>query len=80
MNTQKTILIEEDEKSLRDAVVDILKLKNFLTLEAKNGREGVDLALKKHPVGLAPSRRERNPGTPKPGVIVRPGRSDGPDI
>ena len=47
--TQKTILVVEDERSLRDAIVDILHLKNFLTLEAKNGREGVELALAKHP-------------------------------
>ena len=49
MKTQKTILIVEDEKSLRDAIVDILRLKNFSPLEAKNGREGVELALSKHP-------------------------------
>jgi CheY-like chemotaxis protein len=49
MKTQKTILIIEDEKSLRGAIVDILRLKNFLPLEAKNGREGVKLALSKHP-------------------------------
>lgn len=46
---QKTILVVEDEKSLRDAIVDILRLKNFLPLEAKNGRGGVSLALSKHP-------------------------------
>lgn len=49
MKTQKTILVIEDEKSLRGALVDILHLKHFLYLEAKNGKEGVDLALKKHP-------------------------------
>ena len=49
MQNQKTILVVEDEKSLRDALVDILRLKNFLTLEAKNGREGVEVALLKHP-------------------------------
>jgi len=49
MQTAKTILIVEDEKSLRDAIVDILRLKNFLPIEAKNGREGVELALSKHP-------------------------------
>ncbi len=49
MKRHQTVLIIEDEKSLRNAVVDILLLKNFLTLEAKNGREGVDLALSKHP-------------------------------
>ena len=49
MKTKKTILIVEDEKSLRDAMVDVLKLKNFVPLEAKNGREGVVIALSKHP-------------------------------
>jgi DNA-binding response OmpR family regulator len=41
--------VVEDEKILRDAVVDILRLKNFLPLEARNGNEGVALALKEHP-------------------------------
>jgi CheY-like chemotaxis protein len=49
MKTQKTILVVEDEKILRNAVVDVLRLKDFLLLEAKNGNEGVDLALAKHP-------------------------------
>ena len=49
MTTQRTILIVEDEKSLRDAIADILRLKNFLPLEAKDGREGVEIALAKHP-------------------------------
>jgi len=49
MKTQKTILVVEDEKSLRDAIVNILRINNFLSLEAKNGREGVELALSKHP-------------------------------
>lgn len=49
MKIQKTILIIEDEKSLRSAMVDILRLKNFLPIEARNGKEGVTLALLKHP-------------------------------
>ena len=49
VSNQKTILIVEDEKSLRGALVDILRLKNFKTAEAKNGREGVDMALLMHP-------------------------------
>jgi DNA-binding response OmpR family regulator len=49
MKTQKTILIIEDEKVLRNAIVDILKIKNFDSLEAKNGTEGLALALLKHP-------------------------------
>ncbi len=49
MQTSKTILIIEDEKSLREATVDILELKGFLALSAKNGKEGVEIALLKHP-------------------------------
>ncbi len=49
MKAQKTILVVEDEKILRDAVTDILRLKNFLSLEARNGKEGVELALREHP-------------------------------
>lgn len=49
MKMSKTILIIEDDKSLREAMVDVLHLKNFATIEAKNGQEGVDLALSKHP-------------------------------
>lgn len=45
----KKILIIEDEKSLRGALVDILLLKGFIPLEAKNGKEGIKLALKEHP-------------------------------
>ena len=49
MKKQKTVLIVEDEKSLRGAMVDILCIKNFIPIFAKNGREGVELALSKHP-------------------------------
>lgn len=49
MDTKKTILIVEDEKSLREAIVDILHLKNFLSIEARNGKEGVELAFSEHP-------------------------------
>jgi DNA-binding response OmpR family regulator len=49
MTTQKTILVVEDEKDLREAVADILRLKKFTPIEAKNGREGVELAISKHP-------------------------------
>ena len=49
MNTKKTVLIIEDEKYLREALVDILFLKKFLTLQAKNGKDGLRIALKKHP-------------------------------
>ncbi|OHA17354.1 MAG: hypothetical protein A3C79_03500 [Candidatus Taylorbacteria bacterium RIFCSPHIGHO2_02_FULL_45_28] len=49
MKTQKTILVVEDEKSLCKAIVDILSRNNFLPIEAKNGKEGVELALSRHP-------------------------------
>ena len=49
MKSPKTILIIEDEKSLRGALADFLILKNFVPLEAKNGREGVEIALATHP-------------------------------
>jgi len=49
MKMQKTILVIEDDKSLRAAVVDILRLKNFLPLEAADGKAGVEIALEKHP-------------------------------
>jgi DNA-binding response OmpR family regulator len=45
----KKILIIEDERSLREALVDILRLKNFQTLSAKNGKDGVRIALREHP-------------------------------
>lgn len=46
---EKTILIVEDEKILRETLVDNLHSENFLTIEAQNGREGVEMALSKHP-------------------------------
>ncbi len=49
MKTQKTVLVIEDEKSLRDAVVDILRIKGIVPLVAKNGREGMNIALSMHP-------------------------------
>jgi len=49
MKPQKTILIVEDEENIRDAIADVLRTKRFLPLEAKNGKEGVDLALTEHP-------------------------------
>ncbi|MFA6294903.1 MAG: response regulator [Candidatus Paceibacterota bacterium] len=45
----KKVLIIEDEKSLREALVDVLRLKNFLPFSAKNGLEGVKLAIEEHP-------------------------------
>jgi len=49
MEIKKTILVVEDEKSLREAIVSILVATKYKTLEAKNGIEGVEIALSKHP-------------------------------
>ncbi len=46
---EKTVLVAEDEKGLTRAIVDSLHLKNFRTLEAKNGLEAVTMALQNHP-------------------------------
>lgn len=45
----KKILIVEDEAPLRNAVTDILSFEGFTVFQAKNGQEGLDLALKEHP-------------------------------
>ena len=42
-------MIVEDESSLREAIVDILNREGFLPIEAKNGKEGIEVALSKHP-------------------------------
>lgn len=49
MKAQKTILIVEDEKNVRDGLVYALQRKKFSTLQAQNGKDGVELALEKHP-------------------------------
>ncbi|MFH1233309.1 MAG: response regulator [Patescibacteria group bacterium] len=49
MEPKKTILIVEDENSLRMALRDKLTREGFGVLEAKNGKEGLDVALRKHP-------------------------------
>ncbi|TSC95253.1 MAG: histidine kinase [Parcubacteria group bacterium Licking1014_1] len=46
---EKTILIVEDEKILRGTLADNLRFEKFLTIEAQNGKEGVEMALSKHP-------------------------------
>lgn len=45
----KKILIVEDELSLRNALRDKLSRENFAVLEAKNGEEGLEVALREHP-------------------------------
>ncbi|MBL7141863.1 response regulator [Patescibacteria group bacterium] len=46
---KKKILIVEDEAPLRQAISDKFKRGGFTTLEAKDGSEGLDAALKEHP-------------------------------
>ncbi len=46
---KKTILIVEDEVSLREALKLKLEKEAYLVLEAENGKEGLDLALTTHP-------------------------------
>ncbi len=48
-NKQKIILIVEDEASLLNVLSDKLRSKDFLVLEAKNGKEGLETALREHP-------------------------------
>lgn len=46
---KKSILLIEDESSLRNAIADILEFEGFSVTHAKNGGEGLDLAFKEHP-------------------------------
>lgn len=45
----KKILIVEDEPPLRNALRDKLSRENFAVLEAKNGEEGLEIALRERP-------------------------------
>ncbi|MEK7118564.1 MAG: response regulator [Patescibacteria group bacterium] len=45
----KKVLIVEDEAPLRTAISDILSFEGFVVLQAKNGLEGLEAALKEHP-------------------------------
>lgn len=45
----KTILLVEDEEIICKAYADELRDEGFLVFTAKNGREGVEQALSKHP-------------------------------
>ena len=48
-NHPKKILIIEDEEALRQAMVDKFNREGFFVIEAKDGEEGLDLAIKNHP-------------------------------
>lgn len=49
MKSSKSVLIIEDEKQVRDSIVDILQLKGYTTLEASDGSKGFELATKHIP-------------------------------
>lgn len=46
---KKIILVVEDEEPLRMVLRDVLTVEGYGILEAKNGIEGLELALKEHP-------------------------------
>lgn len=46
---KKKILIVEDDKSLRHALEEVISREGFIALVAKDGEEGLQLALKNHP-------------------------------
>jgi DNA-binding response OmpR family regulator len=46
---KKKILVVEDEEPMQLVLRDILKVEGYAVLEAKNGIEGLELALKDHP-------------------------------
>ncbi|MCI0533553.1 response regulator [bacterium] len=46
---KKTVLVVEDEKALRDVVIDRLKYEGYEALSAENGEEGLKKALESHP-------------------------------
>lgn len=45
----KRVLVIEDEQLTRQALVDELKSEGLEVLEAENGEEGLNMALKEHP-------------------------------
>ena len=46
---KKKVLIVEDERPLREILKDKFKASGFLTFGAKDGKEGLSIALKEHP-------------------------------
>ncbi len=51
VNNKKLLVIEEveDETSLREVIRDKFSLEGFKVIEAKNGEEGLEMALREHP-------------------------------
>ena len=48
-NTQQKILIVEDSSLLRAVMHDALESGGFIVMEAANGKEGLETALREHP-------------------------------
>jgi DNA-binding response OmpR family regulator len=46
---QKIILVTEDEPSMLEIVIDVLKENGFGTIQTRNGEEGLQAALNQHP-------------------------------
>ncbi len=46
---KKTILIVEDESAIRNVLIDKFSSKDFIAIGARNGEEGLEVALDKHP-------------------------------
>lgn len=49
MKTNKKILVVEDDAPLRNVLCNKLESDGFAVLEAKNGKEGLEIALSSHP-------------------------------
>jgi EAL domain-containing protein (putative c-di-GMP-specific phosphodiesterase class I)/CheY-like chemotaxis protein len=49
MNTKTKILVIEDEKSVREHLLDLLEAENFEVVAAANGRIGLNMAMSEYP-------------------------------
>lgn len=49
MDNQRKVLLVEDEHAIRRALLIAFQREGFLVLEAKNGEEGLEMALAEHP-------------------------------
>lgn len=49
MKNHKKILIVDDDENIRDVLTQSLVAKKYNVLQARNGQEGLDVALKEHP-------------------------------
>lgn len=49
MSAMKSILLIDDDQTLRTLLADVLTLSDFDVSEASNGQEGLDLLLNLHP-------------------------------